>query len=197
MRFIPPRIVWSAAVGVALALALPAGTSRADLVLDLSVDEMARAATAVVHGTVTRVGAAWDDSHTRIYTDVEIDVAAYLAGRGPDRVRIRQVGGRVGETELRVAGQPSFAVGEEVVVFLEPDGSEAPDRWVVTCMAAGKFTVTFDRLTGERIVGRDVRGLVSVERRAGAAAATNARVARPFTFGELEATVRRATGGGR
>lgn len=197
MPLTAPRIAWSAAAAVALALVLQAGPSRADLVIDLSVDEMARASSVVVHGTVTRVDAAWDDSRTRIFTEVDIDVSSYLSGQGPDQVRIRQVGGRVGDVELRVTGQPSFAVGEEVVVFLEPDGSGSPDRWVVVCMAAGKFTVTYDRTTGERVVRRDVRGLTLVGNTEIGRPAARPRTARPFTFGELADTVRRAVGGGR
>jgi hypothetical protein len=192
MRFTPPRIVQITVVAVALALR--AGSSRADVVLDMSVEEMTRTASVVVHGTVTRVDAAWDDSHTRIYTEVDIDVTTYLAGQGPARVQVRQVGGRVGDSELRVAGQPSFAVGEEVVVFLEPDGSGTANRWVVLCMAAGKFSVTFDHVTGERVLGRDVRALVRIGERTGA---RRARVARPLTFEMLADTVRRAAGGGR
>lgn len=188
------RFARSAVALVALALVLQAAPSRAGVVLDLSVDEMARAASVVVHGTVTRVDAAWDDSHQRIFTEVDLDVTSYLAGQGPDHVRIRQIGGRVGDTELRVPGQAVFAVGEEVVVFLEPDGSGEPNRWIVVSMAAGKFTVTFDRMTGERVVGRDLAG-VSRIRTGDLQPAARARSVRPFTFMELADTVRRAVGG--
>jgi hypothetical protein len=195
MPLTAPRVARSAAVIGALALVLQAGPSHAGVVLDLSVDEMARAASVVVHGTVARVDAVWDDSHRRIFTEVEIDVTAYLAGQGPDVVRIRQVGGRVGDQELRVPGQPSFAPGEEVVVFLEPDGTGAPNQWVVVCMAAGKFTVTYDRMTGERIVGRDETGLMRLRTGDLGPPAARARVARPYSFMELADTVRRAVGG--
>ena len=64
-------------------------------------------------------------------------------------------------------------------------------------MAAGKFTVTVDRMTGERVDGRDVRALVRLGARDRASTNPGARVARPLTLGDLVETVRRAAGGGR
>lgn len=173
---------------VAMALISVPSTSEADVVLDLTIAEMAEASTAVVHGTVTDVDTAWNDSNTRIFTNVTISVTSYLGGQGAETIQIRQVGGRVGDTEFVVTGQPRFSVGEEVVVFLEPDGSGRENSFVVMCMAAGKFRVSFDQLTGERVVGQDLRGLNAVPARGRRTVRTHS-VARPFLFHELVETI--------
>lgn len=170
--------------------------AEAFLVEDLTVAEMAARATAVVHGTVTQVAASWDETHTRIYTHVNIDVISYLSGQGPREVRIRQAGGQVGDTELRVVGQPSFSVGEQVVVFLEPDGSDEPNQWVVMCLAAGKFRVTTDETTGELVLSRDLREVRRITVGATDRVRPGRRVIRPFLLRELRDEVRRAASPG-
>lgn len=169
--------------------------ARADTVLDLTVTEMAQMADAVIRGRVLSVDAAWNDSHTRIFTEVEIEVEAYLVGSGPDRVIIRQVGGTVGDTTLRVSGQPRFTPGQRVVAFLEPDGSGADNRWVVLCMAAGLYEVDFDELTGELVVTRNTRGLSRIPG-PGRTSLIRARAARPNLLRELVAEIARARGQG-
>jgi hypothetical protein len=167
----------------------------AGVVEDLTIPEMAARATIVVHGTVGQVDMAWDESHTRIFTTVDIDVISYFSGQGPRTVRIRQVGGRVGDTELRVIGQPTFRTGEEVVVFLEPDGSRVPGSWVVLCMAAGKFSVTIDETTGELVLSRDLGEISSITVRADRGRPIR-RSVRPLLLRDLEGEVRRTVRSG-
>jgi len=193
-----PGVITHVVACLSVALFSVASPARADVVLDLSIEEMTEVAHAVVHGTVTSVESAWDDSHTRIFTNVTISVSSYLSGSGPSTVSIRQAGGVVGSSELFIAGQPRFTVGEEVVVFLEPDGTGQPNRYVVVCMAAGKYTVSFDTITGERVVGQDLRGLNRVPAR-GRRAVRTRHTAMPFRFSELVDIVTRAAlaGGAR
>src|SRR5947208_8065482 len=74
----------------------------------------------IVRGRVARITVAQDERVGSLYTYVSLDVATVLKGSVPDgRVILKQLGGRLGSTELRIAGQPSFAVGEDVLVFLE------------------------------------------------------------------------------
>lgn len=170
----------------------------ADVVLDLTIEEMSTMATAVVYGRVLSVDAAWNDSHTRIFTDIELEVISYLGGQGPETVRIRQVGGRVGDTEIWVAGQPRFSVGEQVVVFLEPIESDESNRWVVLCMAAGLFRVQHDQLTGELVLQRNLHGVSRIPG-PGRRNLIRQHVARPLLLRELaeQVTTARARGGVR
>jgi hypothetical protein len=190
-RAITPS-VWAAAA--AIAVACVPGVAQGDTVVDLSLEEMAAHADAVVLGTVGRVEAAWDATETRIYTTVEVQVASYIAGSGPRLVTIRQVGGRVGDVELYVSGQPRFAPGERVVAFLERD--EASDgSFVVMCMAAGLYRVAVDDVSGEQVLTRNVEGLARVPG-PGRTTLIRARSIRPLTLGELLERTRAAVAAG-
>ena len=166
--------------------------ARATIVEELTVAEMAQRSGAVVYGTVTGVESSWDDSHTRIYTEIDIDVIEYVSGSGPEQVSIRQAGGRVGDDELVIAGQPTFTEGEQVVVFLEPLETTGTTRWVVLCLAAGKYRVTTDELTGELVISRDLEG-ITFARLTNSRRREAPRVARPSLLIDLIREVRRAT----
>ena len=74
----------------------------------------------ILRGRVTRVAVARDERVGSPYTYVSLDVADVLKGSIPGhQVTLKQLGGRLGSTELQIAGQPSFTVGEDVMVFLE------------------------------------------------------------------------------
>jgi hypothetical protein len=182
---------------LAAALFWPVPT-EASVIEDLTIAELTARATAVVHGRVVSVESSWDETHRRIYTTVTIRAISYLAGQGPEIVTIRQVGGRVDDTELRVEGQPRFTVDERVVVFLEPV-EESPELWIVVSMAAGKFNVTTDRVTGELVLSRELSGLTPV--RLGPAGTglvrRSNRVARPLLLREMIQEVQRVFRGGQ
>lgn len=81
-------------------------------------DQLARTSAAAVQGRVVAVSSQWDAD--TIYTFVTIDVVkAWGLGDTPARVVVKQLGGVVGPTALRIGGQATFAVGEDVLVFLD------------------------------------------------------------------------------
>lgn len=169
--------------------------ARANTVIDLSIAEMSQQASIIVQGTVANVSTHWNDDQTRIFTEIDIDVTSYIAGQGPQTVHIRQVGGRVDDTELVVAGQPTFNTGENVLVFLEPDGSGQENYWVCVCMSAGKFTLSFDSSTGELVVSQNTRNLNRFSRQ-GQIVMRSQNVARPFLFRDLLSEINAALQGG-
>jgi hypothetical protein len=120
---------------LALAQAAPA-MATSMLVQDISA--LTRSSDAVVHGKVKKVESRWTGDRRQIVTDVTIDVAEFIKGKGDKTLVIHQPGGEVGEIGQKVSGLASFAPGEEVVVFLEKHGAE---RYLVTGMAQGKFRV--------------------------------------------------------
>jgi hypothetical protein len=126
-------------LGLAASLLLLAGAvpAAAATALATTVEELARASSLVVRGTVEgqecRVGA----DGPRLYTFVEIRVAEALKGAPVSRVSVRVPGGVLGPRGQRVAGAAAFADGDEVVVFLSPAG----EGHQVTGMAQGKFAV--------------------------------------------------------
>lgn len=122
---------------MALLLALPAGASSA---LREDLQSLAQGADAVVHGRVLAVTSRWNGDHTRILTDVDVEVVEALKGEPGPRVRITQPGGEVGGLGQHVAGLAAFRTGEEVVVFLGRRGG-TQGAYAVRGLAQGKFRV--------------------------------------------------------
>lgn len=97
----------------------------------------------IVRGRVTSVRVARDDRVRAPYTYVALNVAEVLKGDAPDRrIVLKQLGGRIGSTALQIAGQPTFAVGDDVFVFLEV---RPRDRTLTTTAQwQGKFNILPD-----------------------------------------------------
>lgn len=112
-----PRLVL-AALG-ALTFTLEAARPAFTLTLAaMPLDELTRAATLVVRGRcidrqVTRLPDGRIESRARFAV---LDAAK---GRAPSVVTVRQLGGRIDDTELVVPGAPLSEPGDEAVLFLE------------------------------------------------------------------------------
>lgn len=128
---IPPRALLPAVLLLCL-------SASATTMLSLGLPELTRSADAVVQGTVRRVESRWSGDGRRIVTDVEIQVSEALKGQPGSSVLVTQSGGRVGDLGQKVSGEASFALNEEVVVFLERKG---PQGFRVLGMAQGKYQV--------------------------------------------------------
>lgn len=53
-----------------------------------------------------------------IVTDVHLDVSMVVKGQAQRRLVLRLLGGKVGNTELRIEGAPTFSAGQEVLLFV-------------------------------------------------------------------------------
>jgi len=104
---------------------------------NLSIEELARKADAIVLGTVTQQASAWDDQHTAIHTDVTVEVEQVLTGLPGEVVTLRVLGGVVGGVGMGTSNDATFLVGERVIVCL--DTNAVPST--VVGMQQGKFTV--------------------------------------------------------
>jgi hypothetical protein len=72
-----------------------------------------------VIGQVVRLESRWDTATGTIVTYVEIAVTDRVRGQGvPDRVVLKQLGGRVGDIGLHIADQARFAPGETALLLL-------------------------------------------------------------------------------
>jgi hypothetical protein len=111
----PLRAGWL--VLLAALVALPGVTQASLRVAD---DRLAASSAAAVEGRVVDVAARWDAAADAIYTFVTIEVSrAWGFDAPPARVVVKQLGGVVGDTALLIGGQAQFAVGEDVLVFLD------------------------------------------------------------------------------
>jgi len=115
---------------VALTLTL-AGPARATVMVEVSLEDMARDADVIALGTITRTG---------------------------DQVVIRERGGVWQGGGHWIDGTPQYRVGEEVVVFLQRDPSK-PDSFRTYAMAQGKFEVLRGVPGTSGQVRRDLEGM--------------------------------------
>lgn len=80
----------------------------------------------IVTGRVTSVMSRWDDSHSMIWTYVEVRVDRMLKGElSEGTIVLKQIGGETIGSGVRVFGQPGFTAGERVLLYLNTgdDGS--------------------------------------------------------------------------
>jgi hypothetical protein len=105
-------------VMVGCLLGAPAAT--ASLVRALDLPALVAEADQIVVGDVLSVHAAWDLQHRTIHTTVEVTVRESWKGSPPSegRITLRQLGGTVGDIEMKVHGLARFEKGERTLLFL-------------------------------------------------------------------------------
>lgn len=138
-----------------LGLAL-AGTLEASTVRFLPLDRMAVRADQIFTGEVVGIASQMNARRTGIFTFVTIEVDEYLKGGRRGVLTLRFLGGEAEGYRLTVPGSPEFHLGEEVLVFTDGGAGRIP---AVLGMAAGKFRLQRDPVTGERLLERSLEGL--------------------------------------
>ena len=153
--FAPIRIV-GRGILAPLLFVLHAGWLEASTVRFLPLDQMAVRADQIFTGEVVGVASQMNARRNGIFTFVTIEVGEYLKGGRRGVLTLRILGGEAEGYRLVVPGSPEFHVGEEVLVFSDGGAGRIPS---VLGMAAGKFTLEPDPVTGERLLERDLAGL--------------------------------------
>lgn len=125
----------------------------------------------------SRVEAPENDPR-RMQTITTVEVIEELKGKGPGRLEIVQLGGRLGPWEAHVSGDAKFNPGESAVLLLR---CEAADRCRLMALAEGKLTVAGDELLIPSIARGSVsrRSLASVRAEIASAVAEPAKVRAP------------------
>jgi hypothetical protein len=99
--------------------------------VQLSTADLVNHATLVVTGTVEAMRALPPDAQGMIFTEVKVRVNdAVVGATAEDVITVRAWGGEYGDLGVAVEDQPTFALDEDVVLFLAPvaGGSyECPD----------------------------------------------------------------------
>lgn len=141
------------ALGVMCLLALTGRVVQTNVAPTWSIDDLTGFSRAIVTGRVVDVAVGRDLATEAIYTYVTLSVADVLKGDIPERaITIKQLGGDMGSEGLRVTDQATFAIGEDVLLFLE---SRPRDGTLYTsALWQGKWTIQRDELTGERMAAR-------------------------------------------
>lgn len=147
-----------AACLLGLALAGPAG---AVTVRPLPLDEIIDTATVAFQGTCIGNRTERDEATNLVVTYTTFAVKDVLKGAVQSTHVVKQIGGKMpaGESSFRVAGVPTFVVGEDYVVFLA--GISAAGFSSPIGLAQGRFTVQQDA-SGQRVSnGRDFREMTA------------------------------------
>jgi hypothetical protein len=143
-------------LGAVLGAVVLAAVASASSVEALSDQELVSRARVVVHATVTRVTAEWDDKHTRVFTVVELTPLETLKGDAAPVVSLRLPGGTKDGIVTLVHGMPKFDEGEEVVLFVS-EVHPATGVCVPVGLGQGKWKVDRDE-AGRRIARRSLGG---------------------------------------
>ena len=141
---------------------------------------------AIVIGRVAGTHAHWNETHTRIVTDVDVDVSETLKGAASTRVTLTQLGGEVDGVRVSVAGCAAFRPGEEALLFVWHD---AKGHAQLTGLAQGKFEIERDAKSGEAYVQRSAPGLAVREVQRLSAVPAGARAPR-LKLAELVSEIR-------
>jgi len=88
-------------------------------ILPQDISVLSAESTHVVRGTVRSLNSRWNDDKTLIVTDVRLGVDESFKGQTKDEIVLTVVGGRVDDLVLDVVGAPSFAIDEDVLVFMK------------------------------------------------------------------------------
>ena len=117
---------------------------------EMRLDDLAKKAEAIVVGKVSSVRSEWNKERTRIYTKVTLDVGEYVKGDKPtSTLVITQLGGEVDGVGEFYTHTPRFSKEEEVLLFVKKDKR---DNFIIEGGEQGKFKVTRDDMTGEKMI---------------------------------------------
>jgi Matrixin len=133
-------------------VALMSAPARATTMIRMTDESLVLGSSAIISGTVTDVQSARSASGA-IYTYVTVTIDEVIKGYLPTAsVTIRQPGGQVGDDVEWLFGNATYAIGEQVIAFLDQDG----DGFLRTSqMALGKFSVEYDA-TGQAVAMRQL-----------------------------------------
>ena len=113
------------------------------------VSDLTRFSTLVVRGRVASAQSHWSVNPLgeMIVTDWRVDVTEVIDGavRGRESITVQTIGGRVGDIVMRTGEDAKIAVGEDVVMFLDPHPHAEGAYWIPGWFQ-GKFTVLDDRV---------------------------------------------------
>jgi hypothetical protein len=138
----------------------------ATTVVPMSVERLTHASTHVLLAQAVESSTQWNADHTLIFTLTKFRVTRTLKGQAANEVIVKQMGGRAGAYEQKVAGVRHWQSGEQAVLFVHP--SQAGDgTLVVTGLMQGNFRVISSSAAQEPLVTNGVPGVDELNAQAG------------------------------
>ena len=111
--------------------------SHATTVQRLTLDDLVRKAHKIVVGKIVKSRSFWSGNAKLILTAYTVEVEETIKGEPSHTIELTTIGGTVGDRTLHVAGMPSFAAGENAILFVENSGVFS----TVVGLEQGRFTV--------------------------------------------------------
>lgn len=136
-------------------------SAEATVMTEVSIEDMAADADAIVHGTVEHSGTrmALTSRGQEPHTITRIRVREWLKGPADEpTVTVREIGGEWKGGGMEIAGTPQYERGEEVVLFLERH-PEHPGTYRTYAMIQGKFVVVHGTPGVPSTVHRDLEAV--------------------------------------
>lgn len=143
------KITFALMLLFAAALAAPATTLQ-----QMNLDDLTAQSHAVVYGKIVASRAAWDRTHSVIYTFYTVQPIQYLKGQLGSSFELQEMGGELDGLVVRVPSAPVFNLGDEEVLFVWTD---ALGRHLVIGMEQGAVGVQTDPRTGQKTLNRTIR----------------------------------------
>jgi len=150
-------------IGALLMTLLTVGPADASIVQGLELEELVAHADRIVLGRVL-FSESFERPNGQFGTWHRISVEREIRGQAPDEqeVMVETLGGQIGDIAMRVEGEPSFTVGERVLVFIRDDGPYTAFRPVG--MGQGVMRVRTEQ--GVETVRQNREGLMLMRRNA-------------------------------
>jgi hypothetical protein len=124
---------------VALAVALLPLAAHATVLEAWDTARLVRESAAVVQAVVVEQEVVSPDGRN-LFTDSKLLVKRYVVGSGPSTLWVRQIGGRMGDRWMYIAGVPTLENGQEMLLFLAGSG----ERRYVAGMVQGTYRILRD-----------------------------------------------------
>ena len=139
------------AVGVGVVIPLP--LARSTTMVSMSMEQLTQASSDIVQARVVNRECRWNATHTQIVTVTTLAVSQRLKGNASSTVKVRQLGGTVGNMSVSVPGDVAFRPQSQYVLFLEPvDGFD----YRVVGMTQGAYPVYLDAVSKQQRVVMNV-----------------------------------------
>jgi len=120
----------------------------------ISLEELTVQSDLIVRGMVVSASSQWEQSNIYTYTTIRVEES--LKGNPPTDLKVKQLGGRVGEITANVPGTPELNPKDEVILFLREWNG---DYWIHS-IVLGKFTVLREGSTPMTVSDLNNVGLV-------------------------------------
>jgi hypothetical protein len=161
------RLSRRALLGLVATLLLGFSSTGATIMRFMSVEELSRASTDVIRGTVLGQTSRWAEENKGILTYVDILVHERVKGSRPlpEVIQLVHPGGELDGTRMLLVGGPQYRDGEEAIFFLAPYSGHPTelDHVVQIGGKMGKMPVVDDEDGKGRFVLRELTGLEFAE----------------------------------